>query len=364
MNEIQADKDRMRAEFAMATRRLEISVKSFKEKAANQIVEITRNREELKRIAEERDQRNRAVTDLEARAGELREELRQREDALQRQTDRLQELETKLQEKALEIEQLGRMYDEASFNASSRQIDLVAQESKLEKLSDDVVTLRNERKEADGRIRDMASELKLAREALRNERKKVTSIEKKSERLTASLAEREEKLERREKELTRFREQVKDAGTGERRLAAELEAEQAERVKLEGEVAELTGQLARLISGATSGDIASTVSRLEADRKRVEGRITTLMRENKTLRSQIEELQAAQSEEWDEERRGNSLLREQINDLAAEVVALTATLDGPQSPINAALDASPGGGGERSLADRIRALQQAAAGQP
>ena len=39
--EIQADKDRMRAEFAMATRRLEINFKTFREKAAAQIVEQT-----------------------------------------------------------------------------------------------------------------------------------------------------------------------------------------------------------------------------------------------------------------------------------------------------------------------------------
>jgi len=43
--EIQADKDRIRAEYAMTTRRLEISVKSLKEKVAEQLVEISRGRE-------------------------------------------------------------------------------------------------------------------------------------------------------------------------------------------------------------------------------------------------------------------------------------------------------------------------------
>ena len=54
LTEIQADKDRMRAEFAMATRRLEINFKNFREKAAAQIVEINRNREELKQLMTER----------------------------------------------------------------------------------------------------------------------------------------------------------------------------------------------------------------------------------------------------------------------------------------------------------------------
>ena len=60
--EIQADKDRMRAEFAMATRRLEINVKNFREKAAAQIVEINRNREELKQLMAERNERHEALT--------------------------------------------------------------------------------------------------------------------------------------------------------------------------------------------------------------------------------------------------------------------------------------------------------------
>ena len=49
--EIQADKDRIRAEFAMSMRRLEMSVKSLREKSAAQIVEIGRGREEISVLA-------------------------------------------------------------------------------------------------------------------------------------------------------------------------------------------------------------------------------------------------------------------------------------------------------------------------
>ncbi|RVC67675.1 hypothetical protein EN759_14540, partial [Mesorhizobium sp. M00.F.Ca.ET.038.03.1.1] len=46
--EIQADKDRVRAEYAMTTRRLEITVKNLQEKVAEQLVEIARGHEALK----------------------------------------------------------------------------------------------------------------------------------------------------------------------------------------------------------------------------------------------------------------------------------------------------------------------------
>jgi hypothetical protein len=81
---------------------------------------------------------------------------------------------------------------------------------------------------------------------------------------------------------------------------------------------------------------------------------------------------------WSTERVENALLRERINDVAAEVARLTAVLEGPDSPIDAILaqdgtapaqtngragqGASPSSlnsteESKGSLADRIRALQ-------
>lgn len=363
MDEIQADKDRLRAEFAMSTRRLEMSLKSFREKASEQIVEINRNRDELKRIAEERDEKNAAVTQMETRAAELRAELRQREEQLQRLTDRLGEHERMLGERAIELEKLGRMYDEASFSASSRQIEIVAQESKLEKLTDDVATLRNERKEADRRVREVVAEHKAARDALREEQKKHAALEKKVERLTTTLSDRDDRLERRERELARLRDQVKGGGATEHELQQALAEEQEQRAKLEAEVAELTVRLSTLVAGATGGDVDKATAKLESDRKRLEERLTVLTRENKKLRASLDSMERASSDEWDEERRESAVLREQINDLAAEVVNLTSMLDEPDSPIHKALAADTGESksGTPSLAERIRALQQAAA---
>jgi hypothetical protein len=86
---------------------------------------------------------------------------------------------------------------------------------------------------------------------------------------------------------------------------------------------------------------------------------------------------------WAAERVENALLRERINDVAAEVARLTAVLEGPGSPIESMLGAGSGlakgasaVNGRRgeagaatldapqqskgTLADRIRALQSGA----
>src|SRR6201995_3914129 len=50
MAEIQADKDQLRAEFAMSTRRLEMSVEQMKAKTTSQLAEIGRKTDSLSRL--------------------------------------------------------------------------------------------------------------------------------------------------------------------------------------------------------------------------------------------------------------------------------------------------------------------------
>jgi hypothetical protein len=55
MEEIQADKDLLRAEFAMSTRRLEMSVEQLKTKSTSQLAELGRKGDSINRLKVERD---------------------------------------------------------------------------------------------------------------------------------------------------------------------------------------------------------------------------------------------------------------------------------------------------------------------
>lgn len=338
--EIQAEKDRIRAEFAMSTRRLEMSVKSLREKAAEQLVEISRGREALKELALERKDKKQALSELEAKG----EDLRQREDQLQLVSDRLAQTEHALEKRVLELKKLEHMYDDASFSSSSRQIELVARESELQRLADDISVLRGQRKEADRRQQESAAESKAARDALKAEKKRTGELDKKVERLLATLADREDKLDRREKEIARLRQKSKSESV-----------ENASAVRLVG-VQGSQGDAAV----KDDDDTQNAIAKLDRDRERLEARLTELARENKKLKTELAAFEASNSEDGDDARRASAALREQMSDLAAQVVALTATLDGPESPIAKVLAApNQAGSGERSLADRVRALQKA-----
>ena len=150
------------------------------------------------------------------------------------------------------------------------------------------------------------------------------------------IADREEKLDRREKELARMRERPKQGATanGGTQQAGEVEG------------------------------IDKAIAKLEGDRERLEARLTALAHENKRLKTDLATFETAKPAQAGDARRAGAALREQMNELAAEVVNLTMKLDGPDSPIAKALAARRDGrqdAGERgiSLADRVRALQKA-----
>lgn len=320
MAEIQADKDRLRSEHAVATRQLELTIKSQRDKIAAYMIEEGRKREEAAAQADELADKNGALEKAVEQIRELREKI---EAGAARENDLNAEIAAqhdKIGTQSAHIERLGRMYDDASFTASSRQIEMVAQETKLEKLSQDLASLRAELKTAQLRQREAEVEAKSLSGALKDEHKKVVGIENKLARMTSALTDAEERVERRDKELARLREQLKRKAT-------------------------------------------STVSSAELDR--LELRAKKLIAENKRLRAELEGVQVPNDGTPPSEKdvRDTAMLREQIGALAAEVVHLTASLEGPDSPIYGVIDADKqdlaNKVSQRSLADRIRALRAA-----
>jgi len=77
ITEIEADKDLLRAEFAMSTRRLEITVERLRNKAANQLVELGRKTDVINRLRLQRDDLKVELMQATAEAAALKKELPQ-----------------------------------------------------------------------------------------------------------------------------------------------------------------------------------------------------------------------------------------------------------------------------------------------
>src|SRR5919197_4105792 len=80
MAEIQADKDQLRAEFAMSTRRLEISVDQLKSKTTSQLAELGKKTDVINRLKSELGEKTATIFALEAREKALKDQLNVTED--------------------------------------------------------------------------------------------------------------------------------------------------------------------------------------------------------------------------------------------------------------------------------------------
>src|ERR1700682_5131057 len=86
MAEIQADKDQLRAEFAMSTRRLEMSVDQLKSKTTSQLAELGKKGDVINRLKVEVGEKTATIFSLEAREKALKDQLHATEDELTAKT--------------------------------------------------------------------------------------------------------------------------------------------------------------------------------------------------------------------------------------------------------------------------------------
>src|SRR5258708_38125583 len=80
MAEIQADKDQLRAEFAMSTRRLEMTVEQLKARATSQFGELGRKADATGRLKGDNDEEIAAIPALEAHQEALENHIQALED--------------------------------------------------------------------------------------------------------------------------------------------------------------------------------------------------------------------------------------------------------------------------------------------
>ena len=113
MAEIQADKDQLRAEFAMSTRRLEMSVEQMKAKTTSQLAEIGKKSEAIGRLKLELGEKTAALFALEAKEKQLNEDLEGVRTELAAKTGALEEAERLLAGVQAELTQTSASFHES-----------------------------------------------------------------------------------------------------------------------------------------------------------------------------------------------------------------------------------------------------------
>lgn len=368
MAEIQADKDQLRAEFAMSTRRLEMSVDQLKRKTTSQLAELGKKADAINQLKAEVGEKTATIFALEAREKTFKDQLKATEDELATKTDALRHGERTLADKQADLARLTGNLDERSVTSDSQRVEIVALKTQIDALTHEVADLRKAVKDTEGRVEQERRAAEAAAKELALERGQVERLGERVYQLERQLAVQTTEAEilgRRVAELeTRLAEQARMLGEREReRDQQRLDLEAARR--LENDLRQELASVDRR-HGAATDALASEKASLEAQLDRTREERAKLQREISTMKRDAEA-------SWAAERVENALLRERINDVAAEVVRLTSVIEGPGSrietilaetaaPAGAVNGAPPAASDEPrgSLADRIRALQNRA----
>src|SRR6476661_6226356 len=134
MAEIHADKDQLRAEFAMSTRRLEMSLEESKLKNASQLAELGKKSDAINRLKIELGEKTATIFALEARDKALRDQLRGTEEELAVKTTAMLDAQRAISQKDAELARVNDALDERSHVAQAQKVDIIALSSQVETL--------------------------------------------------------------------------------------------------------------------------------------------------------------------------------------------------------------------------------------
>jgi hypothetical protein len=379
MAEIHADKDQLRAEFAMSTRRLEMSVDQMKAKTSTHLAEIGKKSEAVGRLKLELGEKAAALLGAEAKVNSLSEELQRTQNELGAKTSVLQQTDRMLAERTAELARFTTRLNDSSLRADSHRVEFVTLQAQSEMLKGQIASCEQEIRSLQGSLDTQIANAETANRQLAEERIKTETygahikemknqlivqtteaeiLSRRVQELLARLDEHERSAAEREFTSDQYRNQLATAADTEAGLRAEL-AEREDHHR-------------------------TTIGTLSAEKAIAAEQLKLAQQERDQLRHDLATVKQEAEDASASERMETAVMRERINDVAAEVARLTAALEGPSSPIEAILAGEAGlshggangagsekdsgetligaiatnGGSQRgSLADRIRALQ-------
>ena len=344
MAEIQADKDQLRAEFAMSTRRLEMTVEQLKARSTTQLSELGRKTEAigcLKQRARREDRRHRGAGSA---AG------RRSQDQIPRPSRSIRIAGQDIADHARRPEKArarreGRRARPSSPPSSASSIMVTdSQQVEIAALGTQIEALKTQLERYEKDVKDTENASRRASAATPIRPPRSSSDERgKVENLGNRVTQLERQLVAQTTEAEILGRRVQD-------LETRLTEQGRLLVEREYAVNQLRGELdaARKAGADLRAEFASTDDRQREVRRR--GRAPTMpacrpsCAQIREERAKLQQEIAAMKRDAEASLgvgagRTNALLRERINDIAAEVARLTMALEGPNSPIEAILAA-------------------------
>jgi len=343
--EVRAQKDAARAGYAAENARTSQVLKRERDKTVTLMLQNDAVLKDARRLAGENADLHTQIADMNVEASDLRSTTRQLEQTIERLKASLADVERDNVKKNIDIKTLTRQVDHVAADLDSLKIDAASYDTEAENLKSRIAGLRDEREILRNELRAESARARELEARLARDETRIRQFEAKLAREIAANADKDNFLERRAAEVERLKAKVRDAGTDLRDASKTLRAagltipvRKDKKPVPEMPAADgLPVNTPASIVDAPSSNTAIDLT-LPADYARHRAAVLS------------ERLINSKTSSHDD------ALREEIADIAATMVALTAAKEGPASPIPALLKpaGAPTEGNEKSLAGRVR----------
>ena len=343
LNEIQAEKDKLRAEFAMTSRRLELGIEELRDKASEQAIELHSKRDEANKNSHENQQNAARVAKLEEAAGEMRIKLQENQENIDRLTTELSDTAQNLDETKARHEELQGKHSGTEEALNKTKIDLVASKNKADTLSATLATLNLSEDEQTIKIAALHEQIAQTKIELKEalHQNKASAMETRI--ATKKLQTTENKLEKLAAKSTgnsnaeaQLRQEVSD-------LTNQLIQENAKVIDLEAKLAQY------MLRDVANGHVADRSAKLNSN-------LDALNTENQSLVTEIQKASGTNGMKPAQKRA----LKEKLRDIAAKTATSVSDSEGAESIISDLVkdNASKSSGkNDSTLIERIRKLQ-------
>lgn len=274
MSEFRADKDQLRAEFALSTRRLEMNVEALRKRLADQLSEVNRKKSEQSHLRAERDEQLSIVRELEERESNLRRRI------------------LDLEKEGADLAQRLRMRDR-DYESKVTELDRL-RKRKGGISSDDIDEVLN---------------------ALEKERARSERLEEQVHRLIGQLESHDEETAAAQMAIAEMRESLASRDDT-------IDDGRSELLQAEARIASAESRLTELLE-----ETQSMVELEETKSGQLLAEKLSLEEELDALREKVVGVESAIANDWENERIEQSHLRERLNDIASDVSRLVYSVE-------------------------------------
>lgn len=363
--EVKAEKDFARAAFAAENARLAVDLRGEMDLRAIETAKTVRlegivaeNREALFSL-----QQKIVLNDEEA--GNLRSIIRGQETELSTIRAELSSANREITEKTTEIRSLNDRIHRLDGRLEEMKIDLATGGTEIENFKAQIQALRDERAMLREELRGRTAAARESEIKLQRAQSQASELDERLARTISNLTDKEELLENRTQTIADLKERQKELAAEVRDATKAIKLAESQRKRLESDLTKLkTGERVNQRQTTKPGRSMSAARDKTAGSKKKPAGDVPPPREIDELIGHLRIRQTALSERVKKANKPDDdpALRDEIAEIAALMVELTARREGDRSAIHVLLSGSPSGDGNGpiSLADRARSKLEAA----